>query len=234
MPYGQIWAPKIFKLILPTTSKTITATAISSSSGSPPAYTGRTCTINKEGVCTFVDAYETLPVYSATEQLRSEVAIGITASECGTKVYETMFYQFGLEPVVTDVPMFSALFGSILDVTGGTPVSLTVLTDPIVLHEGSGAFLLQDGGYIVARSSPRSVDATAKRLVVPPVMIGESTLFEREYQHRMVEVAGKAAVVGLQVVRNQYAGLVTQAWAKIRGQGFGDLNYVITPLSGKM
>lgn len=172
----DIWKLLIFNGKLPTSTLSLTAVSLGTTSGSPPAYSGRTCTVSSAGLITFTAASH--PEYETPQKLRMK----ITPSLVPTHEYEhDIIMDHGADGKWATIDL---THDSTVQVTSSAPV------EPVIMEDVNWAMIEGDDYY--AQFTPCAADITAKLVRAMTMSVVEKDLLSREYQGSWVELGAKA------------------------------------------
>lgn len=205
---ADIWKLNFMKLSYPTTSLTFTAYTATSTTGTVPAYAGRTCAISQSGKCTFVDAYET----------------PLRISILSMAVSEAPDHPYLIWDIINVSTGNSAAFLSTSITIGGTTYTATAPVDDLIVEDQTAWGV--DGSTIDAVWRCSATDVAALQL--PPLMTwawAEGDLLSREYSGKLIEVGLKALIIMSQAKRkggNQSKALLGSAILEVADYMQGD------------
>lgn len=208
----DIWQLHIFNEGFPPSGLTLTAFALTTITGSPPAYGGRTCTVSVTGVVAFTGAN---PTY---ESLYNSM-VNITVTDVPEHSYEVwdLIGHFGSPGRWAKIQVWcnSALQSEV-----------TTPAEDVIAEDVVGSYT--EGATIGFQFFPCSTDITNKQLRLFSYSIVEGNLLSRAYDGRYIEL-GLKAVIALARAKNNQTSLLKYGVLEVAGylQGDGPLDMYI-------
>lgn len=203
----DIWQVHEFSSLLPVSALSLTAFALTTITGSPPAYGGRTATVSVLGVVTFTGtnpSYETL----YNEQLY------LTMTEVPEHNYEIwdLIAHVGAPGRWAKIQIWA---NSVLQAEVTSPV------EDVIAEDVCG--VIAEGANFGIQFYPCTADITAKQLRLYTVSYAEGNLLSRAYDGRYIEIGLKAVIaLARQKMGNKSANLVKFAVLEVAGYMNGD------------
>jgi len=204
------WIPLTISPKLFSGTKTLTAVEkpTTGSTGSPPAYSTRTVTLDSTLKVSAIGSHETLnnsSVYANYIQFKL-----IT-------VDQTDYTQFScLAGLVDDIVDFDSL--KILAVQkGAAEATLESQANCNEVIEADAAEVVNANDYFKVTWLLSDTRVSAGQLIIPPMVVGESNLFTRTYSGGSLQSAIKLAVGASGIAMNQYGPALMLAWDRFKG-----------------
>lgn len=207
IPDATIWKVHRFVSAFPNITTTVTAYALTVTTGSPPAYGGRTLTLSSAGKVVFTG---TNPEYETIKKVR----VTLTQTLVPDHTY-TIWDVIGEYSAVGRFAQISSIMNNV-----GTWYTVTSPVENVILEDvtGWGA----EGNYLMVEFTPTTADITAGQLRQMAVAWAEGDLLSRPYNGAMLEMGLKTLYAMVQAKGGKSKSLLSSVVTEVAGYAAGD------------